>query len=113
MVDLNRLKGSELSAAMRGGTEGWGKQGSVNNIKYSVQKPKAAGRCCGCSCGCKSSITHLGMANGVCLISGCEFSVKLWVSTGRIKAMENFRRLSGDKFLPVRLTTKIQVQVPN
>ena len=93
MVDLNSLKGSELSAAMRGGTEGWGKQASINNIRYSVAKQKVSGRPCVCTCGCKNKITHLGMANGICLTSGCEFSVALWVRTGKIKTMENLRRL--------------------
>ena len=101
MVDLNSLKGSELSAAMRGGTEGWGKQASINNIRYSVVKPKVSGRPSACTCGCKNKVTHLGMANGVALTSGCEISVMRWIRTGRIKAMEDLRRFGSDRFLPI------------
>ena len=32
-----------------------------------------------CSCGCTHPVTHLGMANGVALMSGCELSVARWV----------------------------------
>jgi hypothetical protein len=38
-----------------------------------------------CSCGCKNRATHLGMANGVALTSGCELYVRRWVRDG-IKA---------------------------
>ena len=35
-----------------------------------------------CSCGCKTRATHRGMANGVCLTSGCELSMRRWVRDG-------------------------------
>lgn len=93
MADLNSLKGNELSAAMRGGTEGWGRQASsADNVRYSV-KITGRGRRSICSCGCKNKATDIGMANGLGLTSGCEFSVALWVRTGKIKTMENLRRL--------------------
>lgn len=35
-----------------------------------------------CQCGCKQRATHLGMANGVCLTSGCELKIRRWVRDG-------------------------------
>lgn len=35
-----------------------------------------------CTCGCKTRATHSGMANGVCLITGCELSIRRWVRNG-------------------------------
>jgi hypothetical protein len=32
-----------------------------------------------CYCGCLRRCSHLGMADGVCLMSGCEWSVRQWV----------------------------------
>lgn len=32
-----------------------------------------------CPCGCRRKVTHRGMANGVCLMSGCELFVRRWV----------------------------------
>lgn len=37
-------------------------------------------RRCGCGCGGKNS--HAGMANGVCLTSGCELSMRRWARDG-------------------------------
>lgn len=76
MVDLSKLHPAARSAAMRGGTDGWGEHGSAyDHIRYSqtVQTRRY------CRCGCKTKITHNGMANGVCLMSGCEMYVARWV----------------------------------
>lgn len=35
-----------------------------------------------CSCGCKQRATHMGMANGVVLMNGCQLTVKRWVKNG-------------------------------
>lgn len=35
-----------------------------------------------CHCGCKRRATHLGMANGVTLITGCELLIRRWVKQG-------------------------------
>ena len=32
-----------------------------------------------CRCGCRGAATHLGVANGVVLRSGCEWTVRRWV----------------------------------
>lgn len=81
MTDLSKLSAAALSAAMRGGTAGWGEWGSSRDHVLYAQPidPKSRRRC---SCGCKRRATHLGMANGICLISGCELSIARWVRNG-------------------------------
>jgi hypothetical protein len=37
-----------------------------------------------CRCGCGGWSTHLGMANGVALMDGCELSVRRWVRWGSV-----------------------------
>lgn len=32
-----------------------------------------------CRCGCGGRVTHVGTANGVALMSGCEWTVRKWV----------------------------------
>ena len=32
-----------------------------------------------CQCGCNGRITHLGMAQGAVMMSGCELTVRRWV----------------------------------
>ena len=38
-----------------------------------------------CRCGCGGRVTHVGGANAVALMSGCELSVRRWIreNTGR------------------------------
>jgi len=36
-------------------------------------------RCC---CGCDRRATHLGFADGYCMMSGCELTVRRWVRDG-------------------------------
>lgn len=83
MVDLTSMSKAARSAAMRGGTSGWGDIGSARrNIRYMEPRPKRPGRQPKCCCGCEGRKTHLGMANGVCLMSGCELLVRRWVKGG-------------------------------
>lgn len=77
---INDLSPAALSAAIRGGTSAWGRMGSVSNVRYAQASPGTFRR--RCRCGCKRRATHLGMANGVCLMSGCEFEVAYWVKHG-------------------------------
>lgn len=85
MVDLNKLNKQALSAAMRGGTEGWGQMGSsTTNVRYSAIAPSRSRR--RCHCGCEARATHRGMANGLCLVSGCQLAIMRWVKTGSTKA---------------------------
>lgn len=86
MTDLNKLSKQALSAAMRGGTAGWGQMGSsVTNVRYSEPLPKRRGRRKDCHCGCGQRVTHGCMANGVALGQACEFGAARWVRTGRAK----------------------------
>lgn len=87
MIDLNKLSRPALSAAMRGGTDGWGEVGSsVRNVRYSELLPPRRGRRKRCHCGCEKPITHAGKANGVALTCACELGIARWVRTGQVRA---------------------------
>ncbi len=58
----------------------WGTFGSIDHERYVAPKPKRPGRRRRCHCGCGGPVTHLGMANGVCLTEGCHLSVLQWRS---------------------------------
>lgn len=80
MTELNAMSPAARSAAMRGGVAGWGEVGGLpQHIRYMEARKKRKGRQPKCSCGCDTAKTHLGLANGVCLISGCELMVRRWV----------------------------------
>jgi len=77
-TDLKTLSPAALSAAMRGGTNRWGQWGSQDDhVRYAEPMESRSRR--RCSCGCKRRATHKGMANGVCLRSGCDLSIRRWV----------------------------------
>ena len=81
MVDLNKLSTPALSAALRGGTEEWGRLGSsIEHVRYADLAPSKSRR--RCYCGCKRRATHCGMANGVALTMGCELAMARWVRKG-------------------------------
>jgi len=83
MTDLNSMSPSARSAAMRGGMEGWGLiGGQPGHIRYMEVRMKRPGRQPKCSCGCETNKTHLGLANGVCLTSGCEMKIRRWIKEG-------------------------------
>lgn len=82
MPDLNDLAPAALAAAMKGGTDGWGEVGSAaRHVRYAIPAMPRKRR--KCSCGCDQRATHRGMANGVCLMSGCELRVRRWIRDGR------------------------------
>lgn len=84
MPDLNNLSQAARSAAMRGGTAGWGQHGSsIEHTRYAEPTDSRSRR--RCHCGCKRRATHVGMANGIALSMGCELAVARWVRTGRTK----------------------------
>lgn len=83
MIDLNDLSHAARSAAMRGGTDAWGKIGGMaGQLRYMEPRPKRPGRKPKCHCGCAMPKTHVGMTNGVALTSGCELSIRRWVKSG-------------------------------
>lgn len=59
----------------------WGSRGSATEHRRYLEPVDGRSRR-RCSCGCKTRATHRGMANGVCLMSGCEFFVRRWVRDG-------------------------------
>lgn len=80
-VDLRTLPQKALAAAMKGGTEAWGTYASASaHVRYSQPvRPQSRRRC---YCGCNRRATHAGMANGVCLTTGCELTIARWVKWG-------------------------------
>jgi hypothetical protein len=93
MPDLNKLSRQALSAAMRGGTDGWGQVGSsTDHVRYSEPLEKRPGRRKICWCGCGNRRTHRGMANGVALTSACELGIARWVITGSVKPDSSAQR---------------------
>lgn len=61
----------------------FGKYGSATeHIRYSENKKPRRGLKHRCSCGCNGKATKKGMANGVCLMDGCEMHVRRWVRDG-------------------------------
>ena len=80
-VELDKLSKHARSAAMRFGTAGWGQVGSVNGGRYSERVRSQSRR--RCNCGCKQRATHIGMSNGVALITGGELEIRRWVKSGR------------------------------
>ncbi|WP_188036015.1 hypothetical protein [Pseudomonas sp. EZ-C24] len=84
MTNLNDLSPAARSAAMRGGVAGWGQVGGQpGQIRYMELRKERSGRQPKCAYGCETNKTHLGFANGVCLISGCEMRIRRWVKAGQ------------------------------
>lgn len=66
-----------------GGVSDWGQHGdAIKHRRYSVRFPPRPQKRRRCSCGCGQPQTHMGMANGVGLVSGCELAIRRWVRTG-------------------------------
>jgi hypothetical protein len=82
-IDLNKLSKAALSAAMKGGTEGWGQYADASSHVRYCEPDKVRGRKRRCSCGCGGPATHVGIANGLALAGGCELSMRRWVKAGR------------------------------
>jgi hypothetical protein len=55
--------------------------GSVDYHKrhFTKVEPKSR-RKCGC---CNRRSTHIGMANNIAFVSGCEMSIRRWVRAGK------------------------------
>lgn len=62
----------------RRGTPEWKRYGSAMEHHRYTQSVETKSRR-RCRCGCKRRATHLGMANGVCLVTGCELWLARWV----------------------------------
>lgn len=55
----------------------WGSAGGSRSMIRA--RPTSRRRC---SCGCKGRATHVGLGDGVALLSGCELLVRRWVRGG-------------------------------
>ena len=77
MVDLKELSPAALSAAMRGGTDQWGRWGSIEQHLMYVEPQTARGsHYLKCRCSCNGKAKYRVMANGVCMGEGCELSMR-------------------------------------
>lgn len=83
MVDLNDLSKAALSAAMRGGLDGWGALAMEDrHVRYQEPvNPKSRKMC---RCGCNRRATKMGMCNGIALRVGCDFSILRWVKECKV-----------------------------
>lgn len=70
----------EHTAAIMLGQTLWGQHGADTMRRY-MQAFSSRRRC---RCGCKTKVTHAGMANGVCLTSGCEWKIRKWVARASV-----------------------------
>jgi len=62
--------------ALANGQTGWGQHGSaVEHERYAAPTDPRTRRRCGC---CGQRATHVGCANGLALMSGCEMHVRRW-----------------------------------
>ena len=76
-VELAKLSPAALSAAMRGGTLEWGQRGSIfDHVLYAEPQTPNRGHYRKCHCGCGGKATYRIMANGICMGSGCELSMR-------------------------------------
>lgn len=54
--------------------------GSIHGDRSMIKSPSTSRR--RCDCGCKTRASHTGMGDGVALMMGCEFHVRVWVRDG-------------------------------
>jgi hypothetical protein len=80
-MSLNDLSPEALKAAIRGGTDSWGRLGSADrHIRYAEPQTARGSHYLKCHCGCGAKAKWRGMANGVCLTEGCEWSMRRWAA---------------------------------
>jgi hypothetical protein len=84
------MAGREELRARLASPGGWGEVGSIDHYRYSMKITQPVGRLCHCGCGTR--VTHAGMANGVCLTSGCELAIRRWVRGPFSMRMASMRR---------------------
>jgi len=56
------------------------RSGSVNGHRTLTRLPSTSRK--RCSCGCGKRATHVGLGDGLALMSGCELRVRRWVRDG-------------------------------
>ena len=79
--DQRKASPAATKAAAVGGMDGWGQLASAEtHVRYKDPIPSRSRQRCYCGCGRRA--THLGKANGIALMHGCELSVTRWVKLG-------------------------------
>jgi hypothetical protein len=75
---------AEARARLEGGAS-FGAYGSaMEHRRYVEPMPSRFRNRRRCHCGCGGKSSHAGMANGLCLTSGCELSMRRWVRQGPV-----------------------------
>ncbi len=72
----------ERTRAILLGQADWGRHGSASEHHRYIQPVRTRNRC---RCGCRGRVTHMGMANGVALMSGCAMSVYRWRQSQQVQ----------------------------
>lgn len=73
----------------------WGNENLHERTMRSIELgPHGKGRR-RCGCGCGGWKTHCGLANGVGLRSGCEWSIRQWVRDPKAKVTRTRHLLEG------------------
>ena len=86
-MELKKLSPAALKAAMSGGTEAWGRWGSIErHIVYIEPQPPRRGQYCKCHCGCGGKARFQAKANGVGVAQGCELSMRRFAAHARARA---------------------------
>lgn len=70
----------------------WGWEGSANDHMRYAKKIAGRGGRRKCDCGCGGRATHFGLANGLGLTSGCEWSIRRWVRAPDAGDQERWER---------------------
>lgn len=85
MLELNRRIEVEATHAQLAGcfgTDGT-RVGTADGRRSIAPSPRARRRCC---CGCTGRATHVGLGDGLAMMSGCELTVRRWVRDGYSEA---------------------------
>ena len=82
MTTTRTLAAEDVRARLAGKVDADGlRWGSVNGHRAMIRTPSASRRRCSC---CGKRATHVGLGDGVALMSGCEMRVRRWVRDGSV-----------------------------
>lgn len=86
---------AETAAELRAKATSPGEWGTYGNAaahtRYAKQITTRGGRS-KCDCGCGGRVTHTGMANGLGMTSGCEWSIRQWVRDPHAQTRQQWER---------------------
>lgn len=84
---MNAESSAELRAKMTSPGE-WESYGNAAKHTRYVKRIIGRGGRSKCGCGCGGRSTHIGMANGLGMTSGCEWSIRRWVRDPHVQARQ-------------------------